>query len=308
MFKNPQTKELLEIVRNLENKIDIINTKFDSSIDLEGCCICKDREFKIYSDLQEFLECKLNTMKDSFLNIIKENENQNDQIIDAINIKSTEHKNDIISTLSSIINVIQTGKIDDNFDLNTINQNILTTNKNLNSINSNLSNTNKNVNMINSNLSNYSKNHFQGISELKSIIDEKVSENITKSTHKLNENQVLLYNTVIKNAVDLNIKLREDFQEYLLGLETNIKNNINNKPINYNETETKIQSLTDSINSLSVKVNDFYFENELIKHQIILEEELQNCNDEILNIKELVLATKKNITDTLSSIEDNALN
>ena len=74
----------------------------------EGCCQCKNREFKIYSDLQEFLECKLNTMKESFLNIISEyNKNvQNDKIIDAINIKSSEYKNDIINTLSSIIKVI----------------------------------------------------------------------------------------------------------------------------------------------------------------------------------------------------------
>ena len=298
--------EIKNHINKLENKIDILITKNNYN---NECCQCKNREFKIYSDLQEFLECKLNTMNESFLNIITEysknvQNDQNDKIIDAINIKSSEHKNDIINTLSSIINVIQPEKTDENFDLNIINQNILTTNKNLNSINSNLSNTNKNVNITNTNLSNYSKSHFESLSNLKSkLIFDDIKTQILESTNKLNENQVLLYNTIIKHTDDLNIKLREDFQEYLLGLETNIKNSVNNK-LNISNNETKIQLLTDTIKSLSVKVNDFYFENELIKHQIVLQEELQDCNNEISNIKQLVLATKKSINDTLLSLEE----
>lgn len=280
MFKkSTYNKELLEIVRNLENKIDIINIKMEENVELEGCCNCKQKESKIYMELTDFLESKLNIIKDSFLKIISVNCNEklNIDIVSEINLKTTEHKNDIINTFSTIIKVLNENNVNNNKDMDIINQNVLTVNNNLTSFNENVK-----KNSINNNI-------------------YKLNDELLIKIDKNNDN-------INKNAVNLNIKLREDFQQYLISLEVNICNKLE-KIINkikiqdlvdiINILSIKIKDLMDIINVLSIKINDLYLENELIKHHFLLEEELNSYNDEIESIKNLILNTKEIVNKTM---------
>ena len=57
--------------------------------------------------------------------------------------------------------------------------------------------------------------------------------------------------------------------------------------------------MTEQVNSINNRVDGFYFENETIKHQLLLEEEIRGYNDDIDQIKLLIENVKLTINDTL---------
>jgi uncharacterized protein Yka (UPF0111/DUF47 family) len=69
-----------------------------------------------------------------------------------------------------------------------------------------------------------------------------------------------------------------------------------NENINENikkSIKESIKELDEKIDSISLKVNEFYYDNELVKHQIMLQEELKYYEDQVDSIKSVVLNAKK---------------
>lgn len=63
MFRKVSNVDLMSRLVNLENKIDIVNTKIDSQSQLlEGCCDCKSREVFVYKELKDYIEDKFSQL------------------------------------------------------------------------------------------------------------------------------------------------------------------------------------------------------------------------------------------------------
>ena len=70
MFKKKLDLEVLNKFNSIENKIDNINSKFDSITFLDGCCKCKERETKVNEMLITFLEYKFSQLnKDATIDL-----------------------------------------------------------------------------------------------------------------------------------------------------------------------------------------------------------------------------------------------
>lgn len=85
-------------------------------------------------------------------------------------------------------------------------------------------------------------------------------------------------------------KLRTDLHNFLLGLETNIVKSLKDKiDVNVDQI-TQIQSdlktnFYTMLKNVDDKVDGFYFDNELVKHQLSLEEDIRMYNDDIESMK-----------------------
>ena len=63
MFRKVSNVDLMSRLVNLENKIDIVNTKIDSQSQLlQGCCDCKSREVIVYKELKDYIEDKFSQL------------------------------------------------------------------------------------------------------------------------------------------------------------------------------------------------------------------------------------------------------
>jgi len=247
--KNTALLELVNKFDNMENKIDILNNKFESIRLLDGCCDCQKRENKLCSELKEFIEYKLLNLKESLL-ISFDN-------------KLIEDKE--ANVLKNIIEE--------------------TCNKHAIELNGILEKCTVTHNLKNVDLS----------SQIKSISDQITQLNEISKQEK--KNQDLL--------------LRTDLQEFLIGLQTNINSIISSNQVdiinNYNNTKVNTQEVLDKVVNLSESINNnvksFFFENEIIKHQFVLEENIQRYNVEIDNIRTLVINAKNSIQETLSKLK-----
>ena len=157
---------------------------------------------------------------------------------------------------------------------------------------------------------------------------------LQNSTNKLNQSIVNIENklTDYKNESKENdLSLRTDLQTFLVGLQTNILNSQNNlvKEIKtlYNENKSELQTnilnsqtnlvkeiqshnksdkindICNSLESINNNVKSFYYDNEIIKHQLMLEEDIQKYNDEIDNIRTLAVNAKNSIQETLINLQ-----
>jgi hypothetical protein len=272
--KNTVLLDLLNRLSHMENKIDVIDNKFESIRLLDGCCDCKNREAKLLNDLKEFLENKLLIFKDSLLQSIQKNKE--------------DEKEDNSTTLKNIIEEtcnLHSVELNKTFEKCTSNNTLLNTNL-FKSFENNLGYTTQF-------LKNF-KNESIETQNLKNIQDK--------------EHDLLL---------------RTDLQTFLVGLQTNILNNqdkiYNNvkintadifnllqKLLNY-QNDNKTSDLLQNLYNLSENINDnvksFYYDNEIIKHQIILEEDIQKYNDEIDNVRILAVNAKNSIQETLANLQ-----
>lgn len=268
--KNNQVVELLNKLNNIENKMDILDNKFESLTFMDGCCDCRKRENKIYTDLQEYLDSKLLDIKNSLIDSINQNlsqEQDNDsdsssemllclenleiKLKHAIEEVYNKNRNELIEMLQKCCEVHTNSTKTDLFNL-------------FNSMNQNLTNV---------------LNQFQ--SDLKTV---------TKET---------------------DLSLRTDLQKYLVDMQqifsTSISNQTNiyiNRVVDINHQLTKhIQDLEKLSLNIDKNVSGFYFENEVIKHQLQLAEEVRRYSDEIEGLKLLANNAKKSIDDILDNFE-----
>jgi hypothetical protein len=261
MFSSSKNNiQILNHINKLENKIDIlINTK--------NGCNCHERETKIYKDLQHFFEHKFEQMKNDILdNIPKEN-------------------NDNVNLLEQIVQIIKD-----------------THQKNKEELTNILSDICKKQNENNNN------NTSRG--GLTPLTETQLRENIAGLFTSLVTNQAK-FDERLRNKIDelnINIKqndvsLRTSLQDILISIKNDIITSINShKNDNVNENsnlDNFIKHITEQVNSINDRVEGFYFENETIKHQLLLEEEIRGYNDDIDQIKLLIENVKLTIEDTL---------
>jgi hypothetical protein len=107
-------------------------------------------------------------------------------------------------------------------------------------------------------------------------------------------------NTLTETTHKLDEKLRTDLQNFLLGLQSNIANefkkNVETNSQQLSDVKTDLQKNCYSVlQSVDAKVDGFYFENELIKHQLQLEEEIRKYNDDIDSVKIAIHSTTAEI-------------
>jgi hypothetical protein len=266
--KNKVLLELINKFNHMENKIDILNSKFESMTFLDGCCNCQQREKTLFNDLQTFFEDELLKFQNSLLKSIQK-ENQENKKDDYNRIKT------IIETVceeyrSELHTVLEKCTLDNN------------------------------------------KLKTDVVSQIKNIQDHILHLSVFVQNFKQEKNnQDNLRNTQFKES---DMSLRTDLQTFLVGLQSSINTVIsnnkietinhitNNKPDNgnINDLLKKIHDLSQNINT---NVKSFYYDNEIIKHQIMLEEELQKYNDEIDNIRTLSINVKNSVEETLSTFK-----
>ena len=283
--KNTQLVDLLNKFNNMENKIDILNNKFEMLTFLDGCCDCKKRENKIYTDLQEFLENKLLNIKQSLLEKINSINAQDE-------IKQETKQNNELNLEDKLKNVVE-----DVYNKHRIELiNILQT-------------------CCESNYRSDKVDLYNHINNLNVNINNVVKE-ITETRNNLTTNILNVKTDVIKdivtNSLGLDASLRSDLQTFLVGLQTDMNHNMttylssNSQQLNAfkEDIDNKIKDINDSINNIGTRVNEFYYENEGIKHQLLLEEEIRGYNDEIDNVKILATHLKDTIEIALLKYEN----
>jgi len=251
LFKKSNNTQITELLFNLENKIDILDNKFESIKFMDGCCECQSREQKIYTDLKEYLNTKLLDIKNSLLDTINQNLTDNTKSSTDLETKLTsaieeiyvKNKHELLETLQKCCETHTNNNKVDVFNL-------------LNSLGQNLTNI----------LSQIQK-------DLKSNIHEK------------------------------DLSLRNDLQTFFVGIQKDLTTNTNTQTNNYinhlfdvnNQLTKHIKDLESLTLNIDKNVNNFYYENEIIKHQLQLSEEIRRYSDEIEHLRELATTTKQSI-------------
>jgi len=271
--KNTLLIDLMNKFNSMENKIDTLQSKMDSVTYLDGCCDCSRRETKIYQDLQCFFEHKFEHMKNDILDKIpKENSDPHssssqervnllEQIVKIIKDTHQKNKEELTTILSDICK-----KQNENIPVTPLTEPQLREN-------------------ITGLFTSLVTNHAKFDERLRTKIDE------------LNDN--------IKNN---DTALRTSLQDILISIKNDIITSVNNNNNNNNDKQNDkqnenldnfIKHMTEQVNSINDRVDGFYFENETIKHQLLLEEEIRGYNDDIDQIKLLINNVKSTIEDTL---------
>lgn len=268
--KNNQLVELLNKLNKIENKMDILDNKFESLTFMDGCCDCRKRENKIYTDLQEYLDDKLLHIKNTLLEGINnhfpnKSDNESDSSSDILDglenlelkLKITveevynKHRNELLETLQKCCETHANKNKTDLFNLfNNLNQNL--------------------VDLL---------NQLQG--DIKNTLNEK------------------------------DLSLRTDLQTFLVGLQKDVNSTISSQTNNYVNHLSDINGkLTDHIKELeglcqdvNKNVNNFYYENEIIKQQLLISEEIRKYSDEVEYLRNIASTTKQSLDDLLEKYE-----
>lgn len=291
--KNPELKEidLLNKFNIVENKIDILNSKFESE-----CYDCKNKDNKTYEMLIEYFELKFKSLKQSLtIDVVQEVDNNNNNNITIDNDSLKVELDNFKANLLNELKVFLISSSESSIDKINIKELLLKLSDKISLSQSQI---------INSILENkpidhqeYHIKHQTGINNIQNFISSQ--------------------GEILKNN---DLKLRNDLQSFLVGLQTNIIRDVkenNNQNINSiiqntlesnkNQLQEFIKDINtredifkdtfkDSLNEINNKINDFYFENELIKHQLLLEENISKYNDELE-------ALKVNIKNTIDDID-----
>lgn len=116
MFRKVSNVDLMSRLVNLENKIDIVNTKVDSQSQLlQGCCDCKSREVIVYKELKDYIEDKFSQLTFGIIDRLNSLEEINRSVqLDTQNICNEvfeKYKIDIMDNLQAIITNISISNI-----------------------------------------------------------------------------------------------------------------------------------------------------------------------------------------------------
>ena len=150
---------------------------------------------------------------------------------------------------------------------------------------------------INRILNNQIEQSLKTDDKLKSITS--IIENSTNKNNKELKNNILeTKQELLQTWKTSDLSLRTDLQTFLLGLQKDIIHNICSQT---NLAIEQTKELKSSILLINEQVNKFYYDNELIKHQLLLEQDIRNYNDEIESIK----LTANNLKNTIDDILKN---
>jgi hypothetical protein len=261
--KNSQLVELFNKLNNLENKIDTLDNRFESVTFMDGCCDCRKRETKIYTDLQEYLDSKLLEIKNSLLDSINKN-------------ITHEHEND--SDSSSNLEL----------KLKIVIEEV------------------------------YNRNRSELLSALQRCCETHTNNNKTdlfnlfnNLTQNLSGILIQVQNDTKSNNNEKDLSLRTDLQKFLLGLQGELSTNIASQTSNYinhildinNQLTKHIKDLEALSMNIDKNVSGFYYENEVIKHQLQLSEDIRKYSDEIETLRLLANNAKTSIDNVLDNFE-----
>jgi hypothetical protein len=267
--KNSQLVDLLNKINHVENKIDILNNKFESLTFMDGCCDCRTRETKIYTDLQEYLDSKLLDIKNSLL--------------DSIN-KNLAHKYDSDSDTSRESICLENLKVNLKLVIEEV----------------------------------YNKNRNELLETLQRCCETHTTNNKTDLFDFFNSLTQNLHGLLIQFQNDIKTKhnqtdlsLRTDLQTFLLDMQKELSANLSSQTTTYiNHVVDINHQLTKHIKDLEAlslnidkNVNGFYYENEIIKHQLQLSEDIRKYVDEIENLRLLANNAKKSIDNVLDNFD-----
>lgn len=265
--KNNQLVELLNKFNNLENKIDILHNKFESFKYMDGCCDCQTRENKIYNDLKEYLDDKLLELKNSILESVNKNivceENTSDTSSDS-SLDNLHYLECLESKLRLAIEEVY----------------------------------NKNRNELLETLTKCCETH--------NTHNKTDIFNLFNNMHQNLGNMLMqLQNDVKTNLNEKDVSLRTDLQTFFIGVQKDLSSNMNSQTSTYinhlldvNSQLTKhVKDLEALALNIDKNVNSFYFENEIIKHQLQLSEEIRQYSNEIVSLRELAVNAKTTIDD-----------
>jgi len=128
--------------------------------------------------------------------------------------------------------------------------------------------------------------------------EEKLMTITSKNNKELTNNILETKQELLETWKTSDLSLRTDLQTFLLGLQKDIIHNICSQT---NLAIEQTKALKSSILLIGEQVNKFYYDNEIIKHQLLLEQDIRNYNDEIESIK----LTANNLKNTIDDILKN---
>ena len=120
--------------------------------------------------------------------------------------------------------------------------------------------------------------------------NSKFDERLRNKIDSLDKDNKHLKETLIHNDK----VLRNDLQDILISIKNDIITSINT-----NSLDNSIKDISLQLTNINNNVNGFYFENETIKHQLLLEDEIRGYNNDIDQMKLLLVNVKSSIEDTL---------
>jgi hypothetical protein len=275
LFK--KNSQLVEVINKLETKIDILNNKFESMTFMDGCCDYRSRENKIYTDLQEYLGEKLLDIKNSLLEsvnkniVICEGNSETDISSDSSNGHlRLEHLEHLEIKLKLAIEEV------------------------------------------------YNKNRNELIETLQKCCETHTNTNKTDMFNLINSLNQNLGNMLIQIQGDFkstinekDISLRTDLQNFIIGVQKDLATNITTQTSAYinhlfdiNHQLTKhIKDLEELSLKIDSNVSSFYYDNEIIKHQLQLSEEVRKYSDEVENLRELATNARLSIDKLLDNYD-----
>jgi len=143
--------------------------------------------------------------------------------------------------------------------------------------------------------------------EIKDYFENKIID-FNNQIKEVNQNNKISEKIINTNNV-LITNFNKMFEEYKIEVVNNLQK-IFDSLYNYNKKDiivsndnylkkmdiiNKISSFENDINikikSLDSKIDNLYFDNEIIKHQLLLEEEIRKCSDEIDNLSVIIQNT-----------------
>jgi predicted house-cleaning noncanonical NTP pyrophosphatase (MazG superfamily) len=271
LFK--KNTQLIELITNLENKIDILDSKFNSFTYMDGCCDCRTRENKIYTDLKEYLDDKLLELKNSILESVNKSIVHQDNSSDTSSDSSMENYH-YLECLEKKLKVA----IEEIY--------------------------NKNRNEL--------LDTLQKCCETHTTTNKTDMFNLFNSMNQNMANMLVQLQSDIKNSLnEKDVSMRTDLQTFLIGVQKDLSTNINSQTSNYinhlfdinNQLTKHIKDLEALSLNIDKNVNSFYYENEIIKHQLRLSEDIRQYSDEIVSLRTLAVNTKQTIDNLLENYE-----
>jgi hypothetical protein len=122
---------------------------------------------------------------------------------------------------------------------------------------------------------------------------------------------IQLQNDVKTNLNEKDLSLRTDLQTFFIGVQKDLSSNMNSQTSTYinhlldvnNQLTKHVKDLEELTLNIDKNVKSFYFENEIVKHQLQLSEEIRNYSNEIVSLRELAINTKSKIDDLLDKYD-----
>ena len=279
MFKKKIDIDILNMFNKIENKIDTINSKFNSITYLDGCCQCKERELKINEMFINFFDSKIQQLRQSDDTCLLEFKEMLRQELQNIPIQDNKSElNKLRDELRNIQNVQRSLLDEYAFD---IKDNVVQIQKDI-------------IELRNNDQVHLDKQLRNIQNVQRSLLDE-YALGVKDNVVQIQKDIIELRNN---DQVHLDKQLRFDLNTLLVNIKDEVKNDIKMSlqitVQNQNQLMENLLNVKDTTSNIFNKTDAFAYDNEIIKHQFILEENIRVSNDTIDVLK---LSINKSINE-----------